>query len=166
VFNDAPAATIEACGEVDPKTTVKNMFKMDKHGADAPRNTYLNNSHFMTSQIHAHALTKKSAECVKKTNLHTVAGATDFLGEDVDQDVLQVSAKREGKIWYSQQYKDPEHRNVLNVTTNRGAQDNIDIELSEKLRCCQHNLRVTNITEYSNALNRGRVFTNPKFSSC
>ena len=57
-------------------------------------------------------------------------------------------------------------RSQLNVTTDRGAQNNLDFEITEKLRETKYNLRVTNISEYSNALNRGRVFTNPKFSSC
>ena len=54
----------------------------------------------------------------------------------------------------------------MNVTTNRNAQNNVDPEISEKLRETKYNLKVSNISEYSNALNRGRVFTNPKFSSC
>ena len=57
-------------------------------------------------------------------------------------------------------------RSQLNVTTDRGAQNNLYFEITEKLRETKYNLRVTNISEYSNALNRGRVFTNPKFSSC
>ncbi len=52
------------------------------------------------------------------------------------------------------------------MTTNRQAQNNVDTEITEKLRVTKHNIKVTNISEYSNALNRGRVFTNPKFSSC
>ena len=69
-------------------------------------------------------------------------------------------------MWGSQQYRDPEMRGELNVTTNRGVQNNLDPEISEKLRETKYNMRVTSISEYSNALNRGRVFTNPKFSSC
>lgn len=69
-------------------------------------------------------------------------------------------------MWSSQQYRDPEMRTQLNATTNRAGQNNLDFEITEKLRETKYNLRVTNISEYSNALNRGRVFTNPKFSSC
>ena len=69
-------------------------------------------------------------------------------------------------MWQSQQYRDNEQRGQLNGTTNRVTQNNIDPEIAEKLRETKHNIKVTNISEYSNALNRGRVFTNPKFSSC
>ena len=51
-------------------------------------------------------------------------------------------------------------------TTNRDIQGQLPEEEIEGLRCTEHNIRVTNISEYSNALNRGRFFTNPKFSSC
>jgi len=34
------------------------------------------------------------------------------------------------------------------------------------MRITKHNIKVTNISEYSNALNRGSVFINPKFGSC
>jgi hypothetical protein len=142
------------------------MFKMNRTEAAAPKITYLTSEHHQTSMLQAHQQTKLSAQSVAKSNLHTKAGATAFLGCDVDPDVLQVTAKREAKNWKSQQYRDEEHRGQLNVTTNRAVQDNVDIELTEKLRVNQHNIKVTNISEYSNALNRGRVFTNPKFSSC
>jgi len=69
-------------------------------------------------------------------------------------------------MWGTQQYRDPGQRGNLNVTTTRGATNNIDPEITERLRETKHNIKVTNISEYSNALNRGRVFTNPKFSSC
>ena len=69
-------------------------------------------------------------------------------------------------MWQNQQYRDADQRGNLNVTTQRGTQNNIDTELTERLRETKHNIKVTNISEYSNALNRGRVFINPKFSSC
>ena len=69
-------------------------------------------------------------------------------------------------MWGTQQYRDPDQRGNLNITTTRGATNNIDPEITERLRETKHNIKVTNISEYSNALNRGRVFTNPKFSSC
>ena len=69
-------------------------------------------------------------------------------------------------MWASQQYRDEGQRVNLNVTSSRGTQNNIDPEIMERLRETKHNIKVTNISEYSNALNRGRVFTNPKFSSC
>ena len=52
-------------------------------------------------------------------------------------------------------------------TTNRITQNNIpEYEFVESMRIREFNNRVTNISEYANALNRGRVFINPKFSSC
>ncbi len=86
--------------------------------------------------------------------------------ESLDPSVFQVTAKKQSLMWQSQQYRDTEQRQHLNNTTQRGMQNNIDPEIMEKLRETKHNIKVTNISEYSNALNRGRVFTNPKFSSC
>lgn len=86
--------------------------------------------------------------------------------EQLDPQTFEVAAKKKSDIWDSQQYRDSSHRGALNKTTNRVAQDNIDTDIAEKLRTTKHNIKVTNISEYSNALNRGRVFINPKFSSC
>ena len=70
-------------------------------------------------------------------------------------------------MWKTQQYKAEEFREDLNHTTNRIEQNKLpDFELTESMRAKDWNNRVTNISEYSNALNRGRVFINPKFSSC
>ena len=70
-------------------------------------------------------------------------------------------------MWKNSQYKDPEFRADLMTTTDRVDQNCLpDQDLLESMRTKEFNNRVTNISEYSNALNRGRVFTNPKFSSC
>ena len=86
--------------------------------------------------------------------------------ESLDPRAFEVSAKKQSLMWQSQQYRDSDQRQNLNVTTQRGTQNNIDPEIAERLRETKYNIKVTNISEYSNALNRGRVFTNPKFSSC
>ena len=86
--------------------------------------------------------------------------------ESLDPSVFEVPAKKQSLMWASQQYRDEGQRVNLNVTSSRGTQNNIDPEIMERLRETKHNIKVTNISEYSNALNRGRVFTNPKFSSC
>ena len=86
--------------------------------------------------------------------------------ESLDPRVFEVAAKKNSLMWQSQQYRGDDDRQNLNQTTQRGMQNNIDPEIMDKLRETKHNLRVSNISEYSNALNRGRVFTNPKFSSC
>jgi len=120
---------------VDPKTTVKNMFKMNSKASDPPKNAYAGSNHFMTSQMSAHEITRQSAASVTiKSKIDTAAGASAVLGRDVDPDVLQVSAKRVAKNWQSQQYRDDHQRAQLNVTTNRGNQNNLDFELTEKLR--------------------------------
>ena len=70
-------------------------------------------------------------------------------------------------MWCTGQYKAEEFRDDLNLTTNRIEQNKLpEHELTESMRAKDWNNRVTNISEYSNALNRGRVFINPKFSSC
>ena len=94
------------------------------------------------------------------------AKQTNPVLEQLDPAVFEVTAKKQSLMWQSQQYRDSDQRGNLNVTTQRGTQNNIDTELTERLRENRHNIKVTNISEYSNALNRGRVFINPKFSSC
>ena len=86
--------------------------------------------------------------------------------DSLDPDVFEVAAKKKSLMWSTQQYKDEESRKALNQTTNRVTQANIDPEIADKLRETKFNLKVTNISEYGNAVNRGRVFINPKFSSC
>ena len=116
---------------------------------------------FQTSNNFYHGLTKTSQVKVDEHNR-----IPNQVIDSLDPSVFEVAAKKQSLMWGSQQYRDNEHRGQLNVTTNRNAQNNIDPEISEKLRETKHNIKVTNISEYSNALNRGRVFTNPKFSSC
>ena len=94
------------------------------------------------------------------------ARASNPVIESLDPAVFEVTAKKQSLMWQSQQYRDPSHREHLNQTTQRSTLHNIDPEIAERLRETKHNIKVTNISEYSNALNRGRVFTNPKFSSC
>ena len=85
----------------------------------------------------------------------------------MDPSTFEVAAKKHSTLWKTEQYKAEEFRGDLNQTTNRIAQNNLpDQEMLESLRTTDHNNRITNISEYSNALNRGRVFINPKFSSC
>ena len=80
-------------------------------------------------------------------------------------EVFEVSAKRNAPLWKTEQYKQPEFRQDLTTTVKREVLQ-YDPEIAEKMKSTKHNIKVTNISEYSNALNRGRVFTNPKFSSC
>ena len=87
--------------------------------------------------------------------------------DSLDPETFEVAAKKHSSIWNNMQYKDKEFREDLMQTCDRIAQGQLpEQELLEKMRSTEFNNRVTNISEYSNALNRGRVFTNPKFSSC
>ena len=87
--------------------------------------------------------------------------------DNLDPETFEVAAKKHSTMWKTKQYKEEEFRQDLNQTTNRIAQNNLpDQEMLESLRTTEFNNRITNISEYSNALNRGRVFINPKFSSC
>ena len=87
--------------------------------------------------------------------------------DSLDPETFEVTAKKHSSIWNNMQYKDPEFRQDLMQTSDRLAQGQLPEQgLLEGMRTSEFNNRVTNISEYSNALNRGRVFTNPKFSSC
>ena len=118
-------------------------------------------SDFMTSNNFAHSLTRDSQNVINQQ-----AQISNPVIESLDPSAFEVTAKKHSLMWSSQQYRDPEQRANLNQTTVRGNLNNTDAELMERLRETKHNIKVTNISEYSNALNRGRVFTNPKFSSC
>ena len=87
--------------------------------------------------------------------------------ESLDPETFEVTAKKHDAIWNNQQYKASEFREDLMQTTDRIAQCQLpEQELLEQMRTKEFNIRVTNIGEFSNAINRGKVFTNPKFSSC
>ena len=95
---------------------------------------------------------------------------TQTVNPIVDQlspETFEVTAKKHSSLWSSKQYTDSQFRGDLMQTTDRIVQDNLPShEMTEAMREKKFNNRTTNISEYSNALNRGRVFTNPKFSSC
>jgi uncharacterized membrane protein YheB (UPF0754 family) len=82
------------------------------------------------------------------------------------KEVFVHAAEQKDQCWSSQQYRDEHHRSQHNTTTNRGAQESIDLELAEKLRFSKYNMHTTIISEFSNAAHREKVFTNPKFSAC
>ena len=116
---------------------------------------------FQTSNNAFNQLTAQSQAVVNEN-----AGRSNPVIDSLDPSAFEVSAKKHSLMWQSQQYRDSDQRGNLNVTTSRGVQGNLDQDITERLRETRHNIKVTNISEYSNALNRGRVFTNPKFSSC
>lgn len=49
-------------------------------------------------------------------------------------------------------------------TMNR--EQHTNYEIPEKFKSNEHNMRVTRISEYSNALYNNNVFKNPSFLSC
>ena len=87
--------------------------------------------------------------------------------DQLSPETFEVTAKKHSTLWCTKQFKDAQFREDIMKTTDRIEQDNLpDFDLTEGMRERKFNNRTTNISEYSNALNRGRVFTNPKFSSC
>lgn len=145
---------------VDPKTLVKQQFVMSKTNALKPTNKVVTQD-FLTSNSAVHQLTNYSQQKIDEKALQS-----NPVIDSLDPEVFEVSAKKHSLMWSSKQYRDEEQRKHLNMTTNRDVQNNFDPEIAEKLRETKFNMRVTPISEFSNALNRGRVFTNPKFSSC
>jgi len=133
---------------------------MSKSNAVAPNNKMISQD-FLTSNSAVHQLTKHS-----QIKIDEKAQCANPVIDSLDPEVFEVSAKKHSLMWSSQQYRDEEQRKHLNMTTNRDIQGNYDKDIAEKLRETKFNMRVTPISEFSNALNRGRVFTNPKFSSC
>ena len=125
-------------------------------------NKYTSSQDFMTSNATFHRLTDKSKQVLLESQ--TVNPIIDNL----DPETFEVTAKKHSTIWKTNQYREQVFREDLNKTTDRIAQNVTEEDWLkiEGLRKTQFNNRVTNISEYSNALNRGRVFTNPKFSSC
>ena len=117
---------------------------------------------FETSNNFFHQITEHSKEKIKE-----MSSKPNPALEALSKETFQVSAKINSKIWDSHQYKDEEHRKLLMTTTNRDNQaNNNDTELMERLRVSKNNIQRTIITEYSDAMNRGTVFVNAKFSSC
>mmetsp|Transcript_26638 Transcript_26638/g.26526 ORF Transcript_26638/g.26526 Transcript_26638/m.26526 type:complete len:109 (+) Transcript_26638:298-624(+) len=83
--------------------------------------------------------------------------------EEIDPELYEVAAKKESALWKT--YKDNDYREDVNATSNRANHD-YDTEVATKLHSNKHNKRVTVISEYSNAMHNGRVFKNPRFTSC
>ena len=54
----------------------------------------------------------------------------------------------------------------MDTVVRKEAEKLPDYEVTESMREKRFNNVVTNVSEYANALNRGRIFINPKFSSC
>ena len=140
---------------------VRNQFILDKSQADAPANKYLASQDYQTSNIVAQEFTKLS-----QNSLKTLTQTDNSALKELPAHVFEVPAKKCSSIWNTQQYKDGNFRDNLNTTTNRMNIVPHDADLVDRLRETQFNNQKTNIGEYANALNRGRVFINPKFSSC
>ena len=107
-------------------------------------------------------MTANSGKVLKETT-----AAVNPIIDELSPVTFEVAAKRHSGLWKTKQYCEKEFKAELMETTNRLEQAKLPgFEVSEGMRETRFNNRCTNISEYSNALNRGRVFTNPKFSSC
>ena len=125
-------------------------------------NMYLNSQDFMSTNNFYSQMTEKS-----KNALMSSSQEKNPILEELDPSVFEVAAKKHSTMWHTEQYQEPDFREDLLRTCNRIEQNKLpERELLEDMRVKDHNNRVTIISEYSNALNRGRVFINPKFSSC
>ena len=116
---------------------------------------------FETTNNFFHTITEHSQE-----KLHELHSKPNPALDNLDPSTFKVSAKVNSNIWDTQQYRDSAHREQLMKTTNRETQSNFDTEVMERLRTDKYNIQRTIITEYSDAMNRGTVFVNAKFSSC
>jgi hypothetical protein len=137
---------------------IKNQFILSKDAAP-PQHKY-QSGNFQTSNQLFHNMTANSNTKLKETMQEGNPAI-----EGLSAEVFEVAAKRNAPLWKTEQYKDESSRGQLTTTMNR-QQQAYDAEIAQKMRTDKFNIRVTNISEYSNAINRGRVFTNPKFSSC
>ena len=136
------------------------MFMLNKAEAEEPMHRMQASADFETSNNFYHTLTNNSQQ-----NQLAHKDVENPILAQLDPGVFEVSAKKVAPTWNTQQYKNDEDRKNLTETSNRGI-FTYDAEIADKMRMTNHNLKVSNISEYSNALNRGRVFINPKFSSC
>ena len=139
----------------------RNQFLMSKANAMAPQNKYEASPDFQTSNSFYQRMTANSQMVHKQT-----AQVNPVLAQ-LSPETFEVAAKKRSSIWKTAQYTEPEFRETLMQTKTRQDQGQLpDFELTESMREKRFNNHATEISEYSNALNRGRVFTNPKFSSC
>ena len=138
---------------------LKKQFLLEQNQSTKPVHHFDDNIDFQTTNTFYHGLTKNS---VQTQLAHPVDSP---VLNDLDPEVFEVTAKRENPIWRTSTYKDPEFRGELNQTTKNVAHG-FDTDMAEKLHVNKFNKRITVISEYSNALHNGRVFKNPRFTSC
>ena len=151
---------MRANAPIDPKTKIKNQFILNKGESEVPQHKYQGIASFETSNTFFNGMT-----AVSSTKLKEQEQTDNPVLKELDPSVFEVAAKKNAAVWKTEQYKDKDFRAQLTNTTNRGIHS-YDPEIAQMLVTNKHNIQVTNISEYSNALNRGRVFINPKFSSC
>ena len=117
---------------------------------------------FMTSNNFYHQMTANSQQVLKETGKE-VNPIIDSLAPET----FEVTAKKYSTLWKTKQYTDAEFRkDLMNTVDRKEAEKLPDYEVTESMREKRFNNVVTNVSEYANALNRGRIFINPKFSSC
>mmetsp|Transcript_7478 Transcript_7478/g.8495 ORF Transcript_7478/g.8495 Transcript_7478/m.8495 type:complete len:203 (+) Transcript_7478:36-644(+) len=134
---------------------MKKQFLPESNQSEKPKHHFNDNIDFMSTNNFYQGLTKNSIDNqIEPTQL-----------EDIEPEVYQVAAKKESSLWKTSTYKDPEFRAELTQTTDRMSQG-YDPEIAKKLHVSKNNKRITVISEYSNAKHNGRVFKNPRFTSC
>ena len=107
-------------------------------------------------------MTANSGKVLKETK-----AAVNPILDELSPETFTVAAKRNAGIWKTKQYCEKEFKSELMETTNRVEQAKMpSFEFTESIREKKFNNVCTNVSEYANAINRGRVFINPKFSSC
>eukprot|EP00345_Euplotes_harpa_P002577 CAMPEP_0168323486 /NCGR_PEP_ID=MMETSP0213-20121227/3512_1 /TAXON_ID=151035 /ORGANISM="Euplotes harpa, Strain FSP1.4" /LENGTH=205 /DNA_ID=CAMNT_0008325571 /DNA_START=15 /DNA_END=632 /DNA_ORIENTATION=- len=138
---------------------LKKQFLLESNQSIAPVHHHDDNIDFQTTNGFYHSLTKNS---VKTQHDNPVESP---VLNDLEPEVFEITAKKASSIWKTNTYKDPEFRGELNTTTKKIDQQ-FDDEMAAKLHKNTFNKRITVISEYSNAMHNGRVFKNPRFTSC
>ena len=138
---------------------MKKQFLMEANQSKKPVHHFEDNIDFQTTNGFYQSLTKNSVSTQKDNPVQS-----QVLNE-LDPEVFEVTAKKASSIWSTNTYKSPEFRAELTQTV-KNKEYTFDDEAAGKLHKNKFNKRITEISEYSNALHNGRVFKNPRFTSC
>ena len=128
----------------------------------AAKNPYGGSQDFLTSNSVFQGMTANSQQVLKETTKEV-----NPVIDSLDPETFEVTAKKYSTMWKTKQYTEPEFRDEICKTTTGIENSKLpEFEVSEGMRVKKFNNKVSNVSEYANALMRGRVFINPKFSSC
>ena len=138
---------------------MKKQFLMEANESKKPVHHFDDNIDFQTTNGFYQSLTKSSVNTQKDNPVQS-----EVLNE-LHPEVFEVTAKKASSIWSTSTYKSPDFRAELTQTV-KNTEHTFDDEMANKLYKNKFNKRITVISEYSNALHNGRVFKNPRFTSC